>query len=577
MADYVKSGAETRVNVAGDLSQITPFVTTLSDGRYAIAWGTYASGSTTGAISARIFNADGTPATGEIAVAASTRGGMSVGSIAALDGGGFAVGFMENDTQTVRVRLIGADGAPGLAFEPNPSQATTQFNPEVTALANGHFLVNWIENDAGADEFGMGVWARLYRADGSAIGDRFLVNVQRDQYQSGGKVAALADGGFAIAWTDYNSAVDGSQSTARVRLYGADGQPTTGEIAVNTTTTGSQTVRDVFTLAGGGFVVHYENTQRGGAGQVNSFVQAFDATGAKVGGEIALAGLAGQMTQLPDGSFVHVYSADSLPAEVHLQRYDVAFTPIGPVEYANSALAGVQAGADVAATANGFVVTYFTGDTTVDGSGSAILMQRYAGAGTTAVTGPGDDMLIAPSDTNWRINGGAGDDVLMGVGGNDRIGGGGGSDQLSGGDGDDRLAGGRGADGLYGGAGRDSLDGGEGADRLVGGAGYDLLTGGAGADRFGVDGGDLSNPAGEIDARILDFSQAERDRIDLTELDTALSFVGGTRFSGAGGEIRAFVRDGVTVVQVDVDGDRAADIVLRVDGVHALTAADFML
>ena len=60
--------------------------------------------------------------------------------------------------------------------------------------------------------------------------------------------------------------------------------------------------------------------------------------------------------------------------------------------------------------------------------------------------------------------------------------GGSGNDQMIGGALADSLAGGADNDGLFGNNGNDTLDGGEGNDRLVGGGGNDLLVGGAGDD-----------------------------------------------------------------------------------------------
>ncbi|MDD1795765.1 type I secretion C-terminal target domain-containing protein [Enterovibrio sp. ZSDZ42] len=84
--------------------------------------------------------------------------------------------------------------------------------------------------------------------------------------------------------------------------------------------------------------------------------------------------------------------------------------------------------------------------------------------------------------TDDEIDGGNGDDVLYGYGGNDTIDGGNGVDELHGGEGNDSLSGGNGKDILYGDGGNDTLDGGRGGDRLVGGEGDDTLILGNGPD-----------------------------------------------------------------------------------------------
>jgi hypothetical protein len=97
-----------------------------------------------------------------------------------------------------------------------------------------------------------------------------------------------------------------------------------------------------------------------------------------------------------------------------------------------------------------------------------------------AGTGPGGDRLVDMES----LDGGSGDDVILGsdrpgrlegVAGNDRIEGRGGDDKLYGGPGSDVLLGGDGNDELVG----EELDGPDGTDRLDGGAGNDLLDPGA--------------------------------------------------------------------------------------------------
>jgi Ca2+-binding RTX toxin-like protein len=83
-----------------------------------------------------------------------------------------------------------------------------------------------------------------------------------------------------------------------------------------------------------------------------------------------------------------------------------------------------------------------------------------------------------------RMDGGDGDDQLVGTPRNDTLVGASGDDTLSGRDGDDILTGGAGSDVLNGGAGNDRLRGqGASGDQLTGGAGDDELNGGAGTDR----------------------------------------------------------------------------------------------
>ena len=132
----------------------------------------------------------------------------------------------------------------------------------------------------------------------------------------------------------------------------------------------------------------------------------------------------------------------------------------------------------------------------------AVLALCAAGASAAFMNGgPGNDRLIG-TDTSELIRaragndivlarggpdtvvGGAGRDRLFGQRGNDRLSGNAGNDRIDGGRDSDRLFGGPGNDLLLGRAGRDVLSGGKGRDRLLGGSGNDLLNGGSGRDRL---------------------------------------------------------------------------------------------
>jgi VCBS repeat-containing protein len=161
-------------------------------------------------------------------------------------------------------------------------------------------------------------------------------------------------------------------------------------------------------------------------------------------------------------------------------------------------------------------------------------------------------------DSDNVIVGNASDNYLYGRGGNDTI------------------FGDWGADILYGEDGNDTLDGGVGMDRFYGGAG---------ADTFVFKIGDFVGSSSATADRIHDFSHAEGDRIDLSQFDAsiydygdqAFTFIGTNAFSGALGELRYVQISGQTYVQGDYSGDGIPDFWLRIDGLHTLTAADFIL
>ena len=88
-----------------------------------------------------------------------------------------------------------------------------------------------------------------------------------------------------------------------------------------------------------------------------------------------------------------------------------------------------------------------------------------------------------PYDTH-ELNGGDGNDTILGTNDADLIGGQMGDDSVLAGGGDDRIFGGEGDDILTAGQGNDVIDGGTGDDFIFGALGNDTATGGEGRNRF---------------------------------------------------------------------------------------------
>jgi serralysin len=145
-------------------------------------------------------------------------------------------------------------------------------------------------------------------------------------------------------------------------------------------------------------------------------------------------------------------------------------------------------------------------------------------------------------------------------------------EDASSGSGKDTLFGNEAANRLSSGDGDDRIDGGGGNDTLIGGRGADTLTGGAGADIFQY----LSNADSTALSRdlITDFEKGS-DKIDLTALE-ASRFIGSNAFSGRIGEVRFASFDGGTIIEVDTNGDRLADVQIALDDRVSLSITDFL-
>jgi Ca2+-binding RTX toxin-like protein len=314
-----KDGPESILNsvLPTGTSVSAPDIVALADGGYAVVWAKTVDGAREFRV--RSFNADGTELTAEAAIPGSDGGGNP--ALAALAGGGFAVAWHESGF--VHAQLYDGAGAPaGSTLVVDSGPFSTSGAPAVAGLADGRFLVSWWEG--GSSD----VKARLFNADGTAVGGEFLVNTGTAGTQNLPSAAALEGGGFVVAWTSSN----GSAVDVHAQVFDAAGLPVGGELLVNSAIAGSQNSADVTALAGGGFLVAWTDSftaREGGAGVSSAAIvaQAYDAAGARVGGEfqvnttIKSDQAMPSLTALPNGEVVVVWTDYSLVGAAGWQGY----------------------------------------------------------------------------------------------------------------------------------------------------------------------------------------------------------------------------------------------------------------
>ena len=138
---------------------------------------------------------------------------------------------------------------------------------------------------------------------------------------------------------------------------------------------------------------------------------------------------------------------------------------------------------------------------------------------------------------------------------------------------------------LYGNQFDNVLRGEDGNDHINPLEGADTLHGGNGADSFlweTVEGAGLTRATAD---RILDFSFAEGDRINISAIDAdvyaggnqAFTFIGNAAFSGTPGELNYVHADGNTYIQMQTGTSPDVEGVIRIDGIVTPQASWFVL
>jgi hypothetical protein len=323
--------------ISGSDASTTPDVTTLANGNFVVAWQVGATG-----VAARIYDANGTPVSGEFAVESTSTGTQSAPSLIALSNGGFMAVWQSDDRQGlddqqtgIRGRVFSADGTPaGNDFVVNTSISAMQSAPVGTVLADGRIVLTWSSADGqGSDTDSNGIRMIVLNADGSVPGGATdaVVNTVSATAQLTPTVTALNDGGYVIAWASGdNQGTDKESGLIRATQFDADGNVVgTADFEVNSTAAGSQTIPDVAALDDGGYVVTWASS-----GDIRARV--FQADGTPVGDDFVVnntltgSQLGPDVTVLDDGRIFMVWSsAESTPPVIRGRVFEADGTAIG--------------------------------------------------------------------------------------------------------------------------------------------------------------------------------------------------------------------------------------------------------
>ena len=470
-------------------NQGSPRIAALADGRIVVTWQSDDTGDLSlGCVRARIYNADGTAAGDDFLIDRifdpSATGNQVAPSVAAFADGRFVATWQSQDSGDgslgcVRARLFNADGtAIGNDFIVDTSTAGVQSAPDITVLTDGRFVVTWTSDDPG-DGSGNCLRARIFNSDGTATGNDFIVDSTTDNNVFIPAVTALANGRFTVTWSSSDNG-DGSGSCERARLYNANGSAAGNDYLIDSTGFGSQIGGDATETADGRIVYTWWSLDPGDGSSSCIRARIYASDGTAVGNDFIL-----------DTS---TFGSQQEPGIAALAdgRYVIAWPSFDGGDGSGSCIRARMYNLDGTPSGNDFVVnTIGTGNQfnpTIAAQGNDRFVISWnsfdAGDGSgscvrsqvfdaSVFSGTVGDDIYHGASFGDAITGGQGGDTLYGEGGNDRISGDSGNDSLLGGDGNDTL---------YGGADNDTLLGGNGDDLLIGGTGNDTIDGGAGID-----------------------------------------------------------------------------------------------
>lgn len=338
----------------------------------------------------------------------------SAGAIAQL-GNGNIVMALDTGGQA-SFTIVSATGAVLVAPTASDDAFTELSAVDVTALAGGGFVVASQALIEGTDH---DIRVNIRDNDGALVAS-FAVDgtAANDQAPS---VAALADGGFAIAW----HRIVGTASEMWYAVYDANG--TERKLPTLLDNVGGNLNASVVALDNGGFAIAYEDTGWTATGDTDITLALFDAAGTR-GGWVDLSqndynDTLPSTTLLSNGLIV----VGSTSAEF---GKDPKWTLVDPENGDRLTSIGLgqtinfDTDTTVAGMLNGQVATFFTNVNTADVIGQVLQVRRFTNGDTYA-----DDYIVGDELVDYFIGGG----------GNDTVRGGGNADYLAGSAGNDTF------------------------------------------------------------------------------------------------------------------------------------------
>jgi len=276
-----------------------------ANGDFVVIWNVSLSGKY--ALYARAYRADGTPKTEEFRINSDPTAHCVDADVAVCNDGGFVVTWRQNYSVSlcdVFMRLYDAAGNPlGTETRVNTATGGVPRMPKLAMDAAGNYVVTWEGKDLAGNS--PALMARRFNVGGTALGDEFRVNPASPSVY-GSEIAMGADGVFAVVWTR-----DDVPETYGIRL------------------------------------------------------QRFSPAGNPIGGEIRVSetGLAPAVSIDSAGSILVLWAKTAKGQDIFAQLYNSAGVPLGPQRRINGYDTDTQTDASVAATPNGFVVIWESGNT----------------------------------------------------------------------------------------------------------------------------------------------------------------------------------------------------------------------
>lgn len=268
-----KSGAEIHVNTTTANNQSATDLLVLKNGNIAITWTSFATGDND--IVTTIITPSGTTVTAEFVVNTTTAESQSLGKMTELINGNLVYTWQSGTSRDIKATIIDPSVGEVLAeFTVNNITSNNQETPSVAALATGGFVIAWHSETAGTSNDNL--MMQIYTADGTPKNNsEDLVVSDLAGHQRNADIIGLESGGFVVSWQDQGL------DNAYAKVFDSHGTLDYGAIQLNSFDTANQTDVSIASLGGSRFIATWRNsnisTETGGDDSFSSMkAQIFD-------------------------------------------------------------------------------------------------------------------------------------------------------------------------------------------------------------------------------------------------------------------------------------------------------------
>ncbi|MCT7973618.1 S8 family serine peptidase [Laspinema olomoucense] len=332
-----KIGSEFQVNTYTNKLQWQPSVASLADGGFVIAWASEEQDGSSFGIYGQRYDNKGNPIGNEFKINNSTNNLQWNPSVTGLSDGGFIVTWGSTNGGESGFDIYGQmydnlGNVVGNEFQITTSSSGASSRSSVTGLGDGGFVVSWVSAESDG-----GILAKRYDKNGMSLGNPFPVHIASTQtmYQDGLSITSLTDGSFVVTWA--SDKYDDNSFDIYGQRFDMNGEITGNSFKINTYIAGSQLLPSVAALTEGGFVVTWHSNGQDGSSW-GVYGQRYDSMGNPLGEEFKANSYTdnfqrnSSVTALKDGGFVVSWNSngqDGSSLGVYGQRYDSSGTPLG--------------------------------------------------------------------------------------------------------------------------------------------------------------------------------------------------------------------------------------------------------